>query len=105
KKHGELLTSRAEGRAHGDFPAPGVDAYEKEIRDVGGGDQQDDGDRAEQDPQRTRHLVAYELVLKPRSANEKTPLVHSLVPKVRPQRFETLLDALDVRVHLLDGHA
>jgi hypothetical protein len=68
----ELRTRGAEGGADGDFSLTGGAAREEEIGDVDAGDEQDEGDRAHQEPETGDGVAAGEGILKRHDAGAPT---------------------------------
>ncbi len=53
----ELQATGADRAADGEFPLPPLRADQEEVAHVGAGDEQHDGHRSEQDPDRAGHLA------------------------------------------------
>src|SRR5215510_9079965 len=90
--------SRAQRRAHGEFLAPRLATRKREIGHVGAGDEQDEADRAQQQPERSAN-IAHHFIQQRRDEDGHLVVLDGILA---PQRGG---DLIDLRLRLFDGNA
>src|SRR5262245_15742948 len=91
-------TARAQCRAHGEFLAPRLAARERQIGHVGAGDEQDEADRAQQQPERSAN-IAHHFIQQRRDEDGHLVVLDRILA---PQRGG---DLIELRLRLFDGNA
>src|SRR5262245_45372820 len=90
--------SRAQCRAHGEFLAPRLATRERQIGHVGAGDEQDEADRAQQQPERSAN-IAHHFIQQRRDEDSHLVVLDRILA---PQRGG---DLIELRLRLFDGNA